>query len=78
VQVSLSNEAQGDADATVNWYIGEGEFIAADDFAEELDQALRLLSRFPELGHANARNTRTLSLHNFAITTGLNLTAACC
>jgi plasmid stabilization system protein ParE len=66
VRVSLSNEAQGDADAAVDWYIGEGAFIAADDFVDELDQALRLLSRFPELGHASAHNTRTLHLHSFS------------
>jgi hypothetical protein len=38
VRVSLSN-AQDNADAAVDWYIGEGAFTAADDFADELDQA---------------------------------------
>ncbi|MDO8596467.1 MAG: hypothetical protein Q7R45_07570 [Sulfuricaulis sp.] len=33
MRVSLSDEAQGDAVAAVDWYIGEGAFIAADDFA---------------------------------------------
>ena len=65
MRVDLSDEAQGDADAAVDWYIGEGAFIAADYFADDLDQALGLLSRFPELGHASAGNTRTLSLHSF-------------
>ena len=63
--ISLSDEAQADANAAVDWYIGEGAFIAADDFADELDQALDLLSRFSELGKADARNTRTLPLHSF-------------
>jgi len=66
VRVSLSDEAQGDADAAVDWYIGEGAFIAADDFVDELNRALGLLNRFPELGHASARNTRTLHLHSFS------------
>src|SRR5450759_340653 len=65
MRVSLSDGAEADADAAVDWYIGEGAFIAAGDFAGELDQALGLLSQFPELGHASAGNTRTLSLHSF-------------
>jgi plasmid stabilization system protein ParE len=65
VRVSLSDEAQADANAAVDWYIGEGALIAADDFADELDQALSLLKRFPELGETGARNTRTLPLHSF-------------
>ncbi|MEK7436741.1 MAG: type II toxin-antitoxin system RelE/ParE family toxin [Pseudomonadota bacterium] len=65
MRVSLSNEAQGDADAAVNWYIGEGAFIAADDFVDELDQALALLDRFPELGQAGEGGTRRLPLHSF-------------
>jgi plasmid stabilization system protein ParE len=65
VRVSLSNEAQADADAAVDWYIGEDALIAANDFADELDRALGLLSRFPELGHASAGNTRTLHFHSF-------------
>ena len=65
MRVSLSDEAQADADAAVDWYIGEGAFIAADDFMDEIDQALDLLSQFPELGKASARRTRTLALHSF-------------
>ena len=65
MRVSLSNAARADADAAVDWYIGKGAFIAADDFADELDQALGLLKRIPELGQASASNTRTLPLHSF-------------
>lgn len=65
MQVNLSNEAQADANAAVDWYIGESALIAADDFVNELDQALHLLSQFPELGKTGARNTRTFTLHNF-------------
>jgi plasmid stabilization system protein ParE len=64
VQVSLSDEAQADADAAIGWYIGEGALVAADDFVNELDQALSLLGRFPEIGKTAARKTRTLSLHS--------------
>jgi len=60
VRVSLSNEAQGDADAAVDWYMGEYAFIAADDFVDELDRALGLLNRFPELGHASAGHTQVM------------------
>jgi plasmid stabilization system protein ParE len=65
MRVSLSDAAQADADAAGDWYIGERAFIAADDFADELDQALGLLSRFPKLGKTSAGNTRALALHSF-------------
>ena len=45
VRVSLSAEAQADADAVVDWYIGEGAFIAAEDFTEELDGASQPVRR---------------------------------
>lgn len=63
--VSLSHEAQTDADAAVEWYIGEGAFIAAEDFLGEIEQALGLLAQFPELGEAGSYNMRMLPLHNF-------------
>ncbi len=63
--VSLSREAQADSDAAVDWYIGEGAFIAADDFVGEIERALGLLAQFPELGEICAYNTRMLPLHNF-------------
>ena len=65
MRISLSDEAQADANVAVDWYIGEGAFIAADDFADELEQALGLLSHFSALGKTGARNTRTLPLHSF-------------
>ena len=63
--VSLSGEAQADADAAIDWYIGEGAFNAADDFADEIERALGLLSQFTELGETGAHNTRSLPLHSF-------------
>lgn len=63
--VSLSREAQADANEAVDWYFGEGAFLAADEFANELDQALAMLTTFPSLGGASAHNTRIVPLHNF-------------
>jgi plasmid stabilization system protein ParE len=65
VRVSLSAEAQADADAVVDWYISEGAFIAAEDFTEELDGALNLLNQFAELGESGMHHTRSLPLHGF-------------
>ena len=63
--ISLSREAQADAAAAVEWYIGEGAFIAAEDFIGEIEQALGMLSRFPELGETGSHKTRMLPLHSF-------------
>lgn len=63
VRVSLSAEAQADADAVVDWYIGEGALIAAEDFTEELDGALKLLNQFTALGESGTHHTRSLPLH---------------
>ncbi|MDO8369158.1 MAG: type II toxin-antitoxin system RelE/ParE family toxin [Candidatus Nitrotoga sp.] len=65
VLVNLSAEAQADADAVVDWYIGEGALIAAEDFTEELDCALNLLNQFAALGESGTHNTRSLPLHGF-------------
>lgn len=62
VWVSLSAEAQADADAVIDWYIGEGAFIAAEDFTEAIDSAL---NQFAALGESGAHNTRSLPLHSF-------------
>ena len=63
--VSLSREAQADADAAVDWYTSKGAFVAAEDFADEIDRALGLLGQFSELGENGAHNTRSLPLHSF-------------
>jgi toxin ParE1/3/4 len=63
--VRFSSEAQADADAAVDWYIGQGAFNAADDFADEIERALGLLSKFPALGETGTHNTRMLPLHSF-------------
>lgn len=65
VRVSLSAEAQADVDAVVDWYIGEGAFIAAEDFIDEPDGALNLLNQFAALGECGTHNTRSLPLHGF-------------
>lgn len=63
--VSLSREAQADANEAVDWYIGEGAFLAADEFTNELDKALAMLTTFPSLGGKATHNTRIVPLHNF-------------
>lgn len=62
---SLSRQAEADADAAVEWYIGEGAFTAANDFLDEIEQAMDLLSQFPIVGKAAAHNTRMLPFHKF-------------
>lgn len=65
MRVSLSELAQDDANAAIDWYIGEGAYIAADDFANALEQGFGLLSSFPYLGGQAAHNTRMLALRSF-------------
>ena len=65
VPVSFSGEAQADADAAVDWYIGEGALVAADDFVLEIEKALGLLGQFAELGETGLHKTRTLPLNSF-------------
>lgn len=66
LQISLSDQAQADADSAIDWYIGEGAFIAADDFINEIERALGLLRQFPALGEGGgARKARSFPLHGF-------------
>jgi plasmid stabilization system protein ParE len=65
MRVSLSDEAQGDLDAAIEWYLEELAFAAADDFADEFDRALTLLSQFPDLGVTGQHKTRLFTLQNF-------------
>ena len=65
MRVSLSELAQDDANAAIDWYIGQGAYIAADDFANALEQAFGLLSGFPHVGAQAAHNTRVLTLRSF-------------
>jgi plasmid stabilization system protein ParE len=64
-RISLSDEAQADADSAIDWYIGESAFIAADDFINEIERALGLLKQFPALGEGGARKARSFPLHGF-------------
>ena len=43
-----------------------GALIAADDFVDEIDKALGLLSQFPKLGETNSHNTRAQPLQSFS------------
>lgn len=65
MQVSLSDEAQADANDAVEWYIAEGAPAAAEDFANELEHALNLLRQFPAMGQNGTHRTRILPLQSF-------------
>lgn len=65
MQVRLSELARDDATAAIDWYVGEGAYTAADDFANALEQAFGLLSSFSYLGGLAAHNTRMLTLRSF-------------
>lgn len=64
-QISLSEEAQADADSAIDWYIEEGAFVAADDFINEIERALGLLRQFPAMGERSANKARSFPLHGF-------------
>lgn len=64
-RISLSDEAQADADSAVDWYIGEGAFVAAEDFINEIERALSLLKQFYVLGKGSMHKTRSFPLHGF-------------
>lgn len=64
-RISLSEEARADADSAIDWYIGEGAFIAADDFVNEVERALDLLKQFPALGEGGTHKARSFPLHGF-------------
>jgi len=65
MRISLSAEAQAEADEAVDWYIGAGAFLAASDFADALGHALDMLRQFPEMGAHGQHSTRHLPLHSF-------------
>lgn len=64
-RISLSEEAQADADSAIDWYIGESAFVAAEDFINEIERAFVLLKQFPSLGEGGARKVRSFPLHSF-------------
>ena len=64
-RISLSEEAQADADSAIDWYIGESAFIAAEDFINEIERALGLLKQFPALGAGGMHKARSFPLHGF-------------
>ena len=65
MRISLSDEAQTDANSAIDWYVGEGAFVAAEDFANILDQVFALLRDYPAMGGQTAQDARMLALHNF-------------
>ena len=65
MRISLSDEAEADANAATDWYIGYGSYTAAEDFANALDQAFALLCDYPSMGEQAAHGMRMLTLHDF-------------
>lgn len=65
MRISLSDEAEADANAAADWYIGHSAFAAAEDFANALDHAFALLCDYPAMGARAAHRTRMLTLHDF-------------
>lgn len=65
MRISLSDEALADFEAGTDWYLEELAFIAADDFADEIEHALSMLSGFPNIGIAGSYKTRIFTLQNF-------------
>jgi plasmid stabilization system protein ParE len=65
LRISLSEEAQTDADSAIDWYIGESAFTAAEDFINEIERAIGLLKQFPVLGEVGMHNTRSFPFHGF-------------
>ncbi len=65
MRISLSDEAEADANAATDWYIGHGAFVAVEDFANALDRAFSLLCAHPAMGVRAAHRTRMLTLHDF-------------
>ena len=65
MRISLSDEALADFEAGTNWYLDRLAFSAADDFADEIERALSILSGFPSIGIAGLHQTRIFTLQNF-------------
>jgi plasmid stabilization system protein ParE len=65
MRISLSVEAEADADAATDWYLGYGAFVAAEDFANAIERAFALLCDYPEMGASAAHGTRMLTLQDF-------------
>jgi plasmid stabilization system protein ParE len=65
MRTSLSSEAQNDFDAAIDWYIEGLAFAAAEDFANEFEHALSMLSGFPNIGVAGSYKTRIFTLQSF-------------
>jgi plasmid stabilization system protein ParE len=65
MRISLSDEAQADFEAAIDWYLEKLAFAAADGLADEFEHALSLLLEFPNLGTAGRYNTRFFTLQKF-------------
>ena len=62
---SLSDEALADLEAAVDWYLDALAFAAAEDFASEVEQTIRLLESFPNAGIEASHKTHVFTLSKF-------------
>jgi len=62
MRVDLSDRARDDIDAAIDWDLEKQAFSAASKFADEIDQALKLLAQYPGFGITALSVTRMRSL----------------
>ncbi len=65
MRISLSDEAEADANAATDWYVADGAILAAEDFANAIERAFARLIDFPHIGKRTAHEARMLTLHDF-------------
>lgn len=74
IRVSLSAEAQADADAVVDWYISEGAFIAAEDFTEEIDKCTQPTQPVRRIGRKRCSQPPVVASPWFSLFPDLSVT----
>ncbi|MGD9582870.1 MAG: hypothetical protein AB7V26_04240 [Lysobacterales bacterium] len=65
MRISVSDQAQADFEAALDWYVDQLAFEAADDFAAAFEGALGLLQALPNLAAPHPYQTRALILPKF-------------
>jgi toxin ParE1/3/4 len=65
MKVSLSEEAQVDAEQAADWYIERDAWEAAQLLQTEISQALARIAAQPGLGTPGPAQTRVLPIHRF-------------
>lgn len=67
MNVVLSQEARHDIQTTLDWYIEQDAWTAAEDFLTEAESAFERLRLSPGLGTPGPAGTRVLPLHRFPV-----------